>query len=340
MTVTEQDARAAGIGRSALARQYVLRIRSVLSTLRGEYTYKSLIIDALYAILTTLILVVLLVAIRRAAPRVYASIERFRRSRIRSIKIQSLELVSAARIAAMLRQTVRLVRLVITVLLLYFYIPLVFSFFPWTRGFGATLLDYVLNPIRAGGSAVVSYIPNLLVLLVIRRVLLSRHPSGEIHLQRNRAGDYRLARFLSRMGNADVQDRGVAHPGFHAGDHVSVSAGIGFAGISRRIHLPGHPVLPGIYFGYREHRGRSDSDLHASVQSGRSGQDCRYGWRCHVEDAVSHTCANHQECSHYGSEFPGSRQPHYQLQRFGSRPGFDPAHDSYHWLRCAMAAGT
>ncbi len=166
-TVTDRDAAAAGKSRLALASQYATQIRSALTSLRGEYTYKSLIIDGLYAVLTTLVLVLLLIGIRRASPRVYAAIERFRRSRVRTIRIQSLELVSAARIAAILRQTVRLARLALTILLLYFYIPLVFSFFPWTREFGATLLDYVLNPIRAGWAAMISYLPNLLVVFVI-----------------------------------------------------------------------------------------------------------------------------------------------------------------------------
>ncbi|HTF61634.1 MAG TPA: mechanosensitive ion channel family protein, partial [Edaphobacter sp.] len=90
-----------------------------------------------------------------------------RGTHIRTLKIQSLELLSAARITETLVKCARLVRFGITVMLLYFYIPLVFSFFPWTRTFGATLLAYVLSPIGTGWYAFVAYLPSLLILLVV-----------------------------------------------------------------------------------------------------------------------------------------------------------------------------
>lgn len=165
-TVTEADARAAGVSRSVLANRYMVLIRDGISRVRSEYSYRSLAFGTLDAVLSTLALLAILVALRCVAPLVYAWIERARGTKIRPLKIQSLELVSATRITESLIHGARLVRIALTVLLFYFYIPLVFSFFPWTRSFGSTLLGYVIMPVAAGWNALVAYLPNLLVVLV------------------------------------------------------------------------------------------------------------------------------------------------------------------------------
>jgi small-conductance mechanosensitive channel len=167
MTVTTHDAAAAGIPLTALANNQARQMRVALAKVRSEYTYRSLMTGALYAALATLTLISILIAFRFVFPRLYGAIERRRGTRIRTLKIQSLELLSAARITESLIRGARLIRLAATLLLFYFYVPLVFSFFPWTRTFGATLLTYVLTPVANGWNAFVSYLPSLLVLLVV-----------------------------------------------------------------------------------------------------------------------------------------------------------------------------
>ncbi|MEO8126928.1 MAG: mechanosensitive ion channel family protein [Bryobacteraceae bacterium] len=166
-SVTDADAKAAGIPRSNLANERLREIRTGLVAVRAQYSFKSLLLGALYALLTTLALIALLIGLHHFAPPLYAAIERWRGTRIRNVKIQSLELVSAERITEMLIQSIRLARTAATLVLFYFYIPLVFSFFPWTRSFGDTLLEYVFSPIRTGWAAFVSYLPSLLVVLVV-----------------------------------------------------------------------------------------------------------------------------------------------------------------------------
>ncbi|HEY1947668.1 MAG TPA: mechanosensitive ion channel domain-containing protein [Bryobacteraceae bacterium] len=167
MTVTEPDAAAAGLSRSTLANNNARQMRAALTQVRSEYTYKSLMKGALYAALATLVLISVLIAFRFFFPKLYGAIERRRGTSIRTVKIQSLELLSAARITDTLIRCARLARFGVTILLFYFYVPLVFSFFPWTRTFGSTLLAYVLTPIGNGWNAFVSYLPSLLVVLVV-----------------------------------------------------------------------------------------------------------------------------------------------------------------------------
>jgi hypothetical protein len=58
-------------------------------------------------------------------------------------------------------------RIAAVLILLYFYLPLVFSFFPWTRGWAAVLFGYVMSPPNLIWGTVVSSLPNLFFIAVI-----------------------------------------------------------------------------------------------------------------------------------------------------------------------------
>jgi len=58
-------------------------------------------------------------------------------------------------------------RLVAVLLLFYFYLPLVFSFFPWTRGLAGTLFGYLLSPLAAVWRGLLSFLPNIFFIGVI-----------------------------------------------------------------------------------------------------------------------------------------------------------------------------
>ena len=76
-----------------------------------------------------------------------AKIESWRGTRIRSLRFQTFEVLHEDRIIAILISMSRWARIMFFLGLFYFYIPLVLSFFPWTRGFASTLFDYILTPI-------------------------------------------------------------------------------------------------------------------------------------------------------------------------------------------------
>lgn len=167
MTVTERDARAAGKPRAELAQEYAEKIRATALALHEEQSTRSLLLGALFAALATaalaLALWLLAIGVRRAA----AVLESWRGTRIRGIRLQRVELVSADRLTELLKVLVRAARVVAVLLLVYFYLPLVFSFFPWTRGYARVLFDYVLDPLRMLRDAIAGFLPNLFFILVI-----------------------------------------------------------------------------------------------------------------------------------------------------------------------------
>ncbi|MDU0459584.1 MAG: mechanosensitive ion channel family protein [Geobacteraceae bacterium] len=167
MSVTESDAQAVGKARLALAEDFAARIRAGVEARNREYSTNSLLLGALYSSLATLVLMVILTVINRFLPRFIAKIESWRGTYFKSIRFQSIEVLNEERIAGIIISLMRWARMVVLLGLLYLYIPLVLSFFPWTRGMATKLFEYILTPIEKVGFAFISYLPNVFFLLVI-----------------------------------------------------------------------------------------------------------------------------------------------------------------------------
>lgn len=167
MSVTDRDALAEGRSRQETAREYVRQIRSAIEDHNREYSLNGILFGALYAFIATAVLIIMLLVFRRVFPKICANIESWRGTRIRSIRIQSFEIMHADRIAALIIGCVRGGRVLITIAIFYFYIPLVFSFFPWTRGFASIIFSYISTPLATIGHATVDYLPNLFFIAVI-----------------------------------------------------------------------------------------------------------------------------------------------------------------------------
>ena len=154
MSVTDADARAAGRTRLELANVYAQTIRSAIQQVRTEYDWRTIARGIGFTLLTTFVLFGSIRVMNHFYPKLYGKIRSWQHTRIRSIRIQKFELLPAERITAFLVAFARLIRFVVVAVLVYFYLSITFSFFPWTRGYAAILLDYVLTPAKLVGGAV------------------------------------------------------------------------------------------------------------------------------------------------------------------------------------------
>jgi len=167
MTVTDADAEVAGRTRQELAKEYAPKIQNAIEKVRRKYSLKSILLGVLFELIATAILFFLFKSFQKIFPKVYAKLDSWRGTRIRSFKIQSLELLSADNLTNFFIRLAKVVRFAVSIGAIYFYISLVFSFFPWTREWGTILFDYILSPIKAVWQAFVSYLPNVFFIAVI-----------------------------------------------------------------------------------------------------------------------------------------------------------------------------
>lgn len=127
----------------------------------------------LLALAVTGVLVLLLRLIGGSFPKMYARIESWRGTRIRSLYLQRVEILSADRITDLLVRLARYTRVAVVLVVLYFYASLVFSFFPQTQALAATLFNSAAAALRGAWQAFVSFLPDLFLIAVI--IVLTRY---------------------------------------------------------------------------------------------------------------------------------------------------------------------
>jgi small-conductance mechanosensitive channel len=191
MTVLDADLGPDGGDRRSVARVYAARLTAAAAANVRETTPKALLLDGLYALIATVVLIILLRAMRAAFPRLYARVRAIRASASASLRIQNFELLSAERISTIMIGALRLLRAALTLLLLYIYVPLVLSFFPWTRPLSRRIVGYVLDPLAVVGASFVAFLPNLFFIVVI--VFVTRYVLKAVHAVFNAMGSGALS---------------------------------------------------------------------------------------------------------------------------------------------------
>ncbi len=170
MTVLDADAEPTGRPRAELARSYVEEIRVAAAAATRETSLRALALDFLYVVVTTAVLVLLLKLLIIVFTRVYSLLAG---PRVPALRIQKLEVLSAQRLGETLTLVARVFRVVLTIILLYFYVPLVLSFFPWTAPYSRRIVGYVLTPLGSVWVGFLAYLPKIFFIIVI--VLVTRY---------------------------------------------------------------------------------------------------------------------------------------------------------------------
>jgi small-conductance mechanosensitive channel len=176
-SVTEADAVAAHTTRQAFAAEAVEALTQAVEHSDAARAPKTLLLDVAYALVTTLVLVLAILTLNWAIARARGRLERW--FRLTGRKLHSYSAVE--RLGALAMALLAVLRVVGILLLLYAYIPAVFRLFPWTRGWGATLLNWAVDPVRTLFWALLGYLPNVFVIVVavvVSRVLLSLLRAG------------------------------------------------------------------------------------------------------------------------------------------------------------------
>jgi len=94
-------------------------------------------------------------------------IEGWRKTQIKAIKIQRLELLTADRMTDGLLLLNQYLRYAMRVVLFLVYLTVVFSFFPQTRGIVSEVVNRVMASVASGWQGFVAYLPNLINLAMI-----------------------------------------------------------------------------------------------------------------------------------------------------------------------------
>ncbi len=118
-------------------------------------------------ILFTVLIIVITKGINYFIKVLIDSYKSWKGTKIKSIKLRSIEILSAERTIGILTLITRVARFAFIIIALYSYLTIVFSLFTFSRTWSKTLLDYVLNPVEAVLNSLLNYLPNLFFIIVI-----------------------------------------------------------------------------------------------------------------------------------------------------------------------------
>lgn len=165
--LVEVDARVEGISLNLLADRHKARIARAISDFREDRSHDVLLRNGLFALLATGIMVVALWGILRLYTAMHRWAERRLQRSIKDLADKSYNLFHAGQMWRVLAATLRLVRLVLIVALVYFFLNAVLGLFPWTRPLAMILFDLIWNPLESIGAGFVAALPNLFFLVIL-----------------------------------------------------------------------------------------------------------------------------------------------------------------------------
>ncbi|KAB8030975.1 mechanosensitive ion channel family protein [Fluviispira multicolorata] len=131
-----------------------------------DLAIESYLMPSIHSILATIGLFVLLWSLKYIYKKLIVKIVDWKGTKIQSIKFRAFELLTADRIISSLLFFFKYLRIIIVLTLLYFYIPLVFSFFPWTSDLTPKIYNYVLDPIKRIFQVTFNFIPNVFFIVI------------------------------------------------------------------------------------------------------------------------------------------------------------------------------
>ena len=167
MSVFDADAQIEGLHRQDLASAYANRIGVAVEAYRRDRSPRSLLVGLGASLAATAAVAVAVLLLSRLWRRLGVILERRYTRRLRSLEIQSVQVVHAEQVRAMVRAAFRAVRALVLLAVAYLYLSFVLAHFPWTRPAAGRLLGYVLTPFAIMGRSLLAFLPNLVFLVIL-----------------------------------------------------------------------------------------------------------------------------------------------------------------------------
>ena len=166
-TLTEADAEAARKPRQELAKEYLENIKTSINQFREERTLIARIFSLVWTVLATLSLFLIFKLLDAIFPKIYNLLNRWSNERIPGVRIQNVNLISSEKVTEILISSVKFIRVIIVLLVLFLYIPFVLSFFPLTRKVSNQIFAYIIKAVSFIYESAINYIPNIFMIGLI-----------------------------------------------------------------------------------------------------------------------------------------------------------------------------
>ncbi len=167
MSVTDADATAQTLSRSGAAAYYARTIRAEILRVRDRSTFRSVLINAGYAAALILLLGILLWALGRAFRWLDARFVGQNPELRRGLTVRGVEVLHGDQIVRAGQFVLRLVRFLVSALVVYLFLTVILGLFPWSQSWSKTLLGYLVSPVVALWAGIVAGLPDFFAIVVV-----------------------------------------------------------------------------------------------------------------------------------------------------------------------------
>lgn len=175
MTVTEGDAQADEVTLAVAAEQRQSAIQAAIRDYRDMRVTRYLLLQAGKAVLLTGLVVWLWLLLRKADDYLRTLLQPAGAARVYVKKIPGRKWIPLEQIYNLFHYSLWAFVWGLKLVVLYFYLSIVLSFFPWTRAYSKQLLTYIMVVLESVSHAVWDYLPKgiaIILIVVISRFLL------------------------------------------------------------------------------------------------------------------------------------------------------------------------
>ena len=112
-------------------------------------------------------LLLFIYGINRLFKFIYKKINSLTGERIKGLRLKKYQFLTPKYTASLIIGGFKILRIIILLIAFYFWLPLIFSIFHWTKKISNTLIGYTIDPLKALGSSFVDYLPSLFFIGIV-----------------------------------------------------------------------------------------------------------------------------------------------------------------------------
>lgn len=125
------------------------------------------LINIALAVAAVLVLMLVIFGINRVFKLIYKKIYGFAGDKIKGLSLKNYQFLTPEYTAKLIVGAFRVLRFLILLIVFYFWLPLLFSIFPWTKDISDALIGYTIDPLKTLGSSFINYLPSLFFIGIV-----------------------------------------------------------------------------------------------------------------------------------------------------------------------------
>ncbi len=167
MSISEEDALSQNTTNELLAEQYIQIIKTSFAEAKKDRDFVTVIIRIALVLLVLAGIFLLITMIKRGHQFVLRKITENKDKWLKSLSYKDYTFLTAEQELNMVLWLLKILKWLVIIILVYMLLPLIFSIFPFSRGWANTLFGFIWGPFKGMMLSIWNYLPNLFAIIVI-----------------------------------------------------------------------------------------------------------------------------------------------------------------------------